>query len=157
MVGLFAFTGVTAFSRWLAGGLADQFGPHRFISPLLAVGAVGLGLAAWAVTVPERSPVALVAGMMLVGLAYGALQNLTLVVSFAAVPSRLRDVASTSWNIGFDTGTGLGSLVVGFIAAGVSFTAGLAATAGLCVVIGILHLIHLARLRRHALDEPPAF
>ena len=157
VVGLFAFTGVTAFSRWLAGGLADQFGPHRFISPLLAVGAVGLGFAAWAVTVPERSPVALVAGMMLVGLAYGALQNLTLVVSFAAVPSRLRNVASTTWNIGFDTGTGLGSLVVGFIAAGASFTAGLAVTAGLCVVIGLLHLIHLARLRRHALDEPPAF
>src|SRR5699024_3339034 len=105
VVGLFAFTGATALTRFIAGGLADQFGPHRFVAPLLLVGAVGLVVCAWAVVDPGGYPVALVGGMALVGAAYGALQNLTLVVSFAAVPNRLRDVASATWNIGFDTGT----------------------------------------------------
>lgn len=157
VVGLFAFTGATAFTRWLAGGFADQFGPHRFVSPLLLVGAVGLAVAAWAVLIPDGRPVALVVGMMLVGAAYGALQNLTLVVSFAAVPSRMRDVASTTWNIGFDTGTGLGSLAVGFIAAGTSFTVGLATTAAFCLVVAALYMIGLARLQRRARNQPPAF
>lgn len=157
VVGLFAFTGVAAFTRWLAGGLADQFGPHRFIAPLLIIGAVGLVVAAWAVAAPDRSPVALVGGMVLTGAAYGALQNLTLVVSFAVVPNRLRDVASTIWNIGFDTGTGLGSLAVGFIAAGTSFTMGLAVTAAFCLVAAVVYGLRLTGLRRRARTAPPAF
>ncbi|WP_198411102.1 MFS transporter [Microbacterium suaedae] len=157
VIGLFAFTGATAFTRWLAGGFADQFGPHRFIAPLLVVGAAGLAVAAWAVLAPDDRPIALVVGVTLVGAAYGALQNLTLVVSFAAVPNRLRNVASTTWNIGFDAGTGLGSLVVGFIAAGTSFAVGLATTAAFCLVVAVLYAVATARRRRRARAEPPAF
>ncbi|MGO1838552.1 MAG: MFS transporter [Candidatus Microbacterium stercoravium] len=157
VLSLFGLTGVAAFSRWIAGGLADHYGPHRFIAPLLATGAVGLVLVAWAVTDPDGSAVLLVAGTMIVGIAYGSLQNLTLVISFAAVPTRMRDVASTTWNIGFDTGTGLGSLVVGFIAAGTSFAVGFSVTASFCVVVAALYLIRLGLLRRRALDQPPAF
>src|SRR5699024_9290534 len=79
VLSLFGLTGAAAFSRWIAGGLADHYGPHRFIAPLLATGAIGLVLVAWAVTDPDGSAVLLVAGTMIVGIAYGSLQNLTLV------------------------------------------------------------------------------
>jgi len=157
VIALFGLTGVAAFSRWIAGGLADHYGPHRFIAPLLGVGAAGLVLVAWAVRQGGSGAALLVAGMMLTGVAYGALQNLTLVISFAAVPSRMRDIASTTWNIGFDTGTGLGSLVVGFIAAGTSFAVGFSVTAAFCAAIGTVYLIRLGVLRSRALKQPPAF
>ena len=110
IIALFALTGVAAFSAFfIAGGLADRYGPHCFIPPLLGTGAVGLGLVASATIAPADSALVLVAGAMLTGIAYGALQSLTLVISFAAVPIRMRNIASTTWNMGFDTGTGLGS------------------------------------------------
>ncbi|MBD5785706.1 MFS transporter [Cellulosimicrobium terreum] len=133
VVGLLGLTAATALSRWLVGGFADRYGPRVFLAPLLAVCAGGLVLCAWAIS-GAVLPAALVGGMVLVGVAYGSLQNLTLVASFAAVPPRLHSTASAVWNIGFDAGTGLGSLVVGFVAAGTSFSVGLLTTAVVCVV-----------------------
>ncbi|PRZ02890.1 putative MFS family arabinose efflux permease [Isoptericola sp. CG 20/1183] len=133
-VGLLGFTAATALSRWAVGGPADRYGPRVFLAPLLGLCAAGLGVCAWAIADGGTRGAALVLGMTVVGLSYGSLQNLTLVEAFAAVPHRSHPTASTVWNIGFDTGTGLGSLVVGFIAAGSSFAAGLATTAVVCVV-----------------------
>ena len=109
--------------------------------PLLALCAAGLVLCGWSLTGSGPGAAGLVAGMTVVGVSYGSLQNLTLVTAFAAVPDRERSVASAVWNIGFDTGTGLGSLVVGFIAAGTSFTVGLLTTAVLCVVVALIALV----------------
>ncbi|MBD8078369.1 MFS transporter [Cellulosimicrobium arenosum] len=133
-LGLLAFTGVTALSRWAVGGFADRYGPSVFLAPLLALCAGGLVLCAWAIADGGTRPVLLVLGMAIVGVSYGSLQNLTLVASFAAVPRRQHSTASAVWNIGFDAGTGLGSLVVGFVAAGTSFSVGLLTTAVVCVV-----------------------
>lgn len=151
MVGLLGFTTAAALSRWLIGGFADRYGPRRFISPLLVLCAGGLVLCAWSLAPSGpgggaglgagAGAAVLVVGMTVVGLSYGSLQNLTLVTAFDAVPARSRSVASAVWNIGFDTGTGLGSLVVGFIAAGTGFAAGLLTTAGLCVVIAVVAVL----------------
>jgi predicted MFS family arabinose efflux permease len=59
--------------------------------------------------------------MLLVGLCYGGLQNLTLVVSFTAVSRRHHNLASAVWNVGFDAGTALGSVAIGVIAELTSF------------------------------------
>lgn len=152
LVGLLILTGVTAFARWLAGGYADRFGPHRFIAPLLVIGA--LGLAATAASMLTDSVPLVWAGMALVGISYGGIQNLTLVESFGSVPRRLRELASTTWNIGFDTGTGLGSLVVGFIAAGTSFAVGLNVTAAVCVVTAACYLGRLRGLKKRGVPYP---
>jgi MFS family permease len=141
VLGLLGFTAAAALSRWLVGGPADRFGPRRFVPPLLVLCAGGLALCAWSLSDGGPGAGVLVAGMTVVGIAYGSLQNLTLVAAFAAVPDRDRSVASAVWNIGFDAGTGLGSLVVGFIAAGTSFSAGLLTTAALCGVIAVLALV----------------
>ncbi|GAA1723665.1 MFS transporter [Isoptericola hypogeus] len=144
--GLLGFTAATALSRWLVGGFADRYGPRVFLAPLLAVCAGGLVLCAGAIADGGAGPAVLVLGMTIVGVSYGSLQNLTLVAAFAAVPQRQHPTASAVWNIGFDAGTGLGSLVVGFVAAGTSFSVGLLTTAAVCVVAAVAVL--LTRPRR---------
>ncbi|MGF0114697.1 MFS transporter [Promicromonospora sp. Marseille-Q5078] len=146
VAGLLGFTAATALSRWGVGGLADRFGPRVFLAPLLVVCAGGLVLCATAIAQGGARPALLVLGMTVVGVSYGSLQNLTLVAAFAAVPARQHSTASAVWNIGFDAGTGLGSLVVGFIAAGTSFSVGLLTTAVVCVVAAAAVL--LTRPRR---------
>lgn len=150
VLGLLGFTAAAALSRWLVGGPADRFGPHRFVPPLLVLCAGGLALCAWSLSDGGPGAAVLVAGMTVVGIAYGSLQNLTLVAAFAAVPDRDRSVASAVWNIGFDAGTGLGSLVVGFVAAGTSFSAGLLTTAALCGVIAAVALVGGRRAGRRS-------
>lgn len=141
VAGLLGFTAATALSRWGVGGLADRFGPRVFLAPLLAFCATGLAVCAGAIADGGPRPVLLVLGMTMAGVSYGSLQNLTLVAAFAAVPARQHSTASAVWNIGFDAGTGLGSLVVGFIAAGTSFSVGLLTTAVVCVVAAVAVLL----------------
>lgn len=147
-VGLLGFTAATALSRWAVGGPADRYGPRVFLAPLLVLCAGGLGVCAWAIADGGTHGAALVLGMTVVGLAYGSLQNLTLVEAFAAVPRRSHPTASAVWNIGFDAGTGLGSLVVGFVAAGASFAAGLTTTAAVCVLAAAVVLVVGRPVRR---------
>jgi MFS family permease len=109
----------TALSRWWVGRLADRHGADRFVAPLLVVCAGGMGLCAWGVA--HGSAALLVAGAAVVGPAYGALQNLTLVLAFAGVPGPRIPTASAAWNIGFDAGTASGSVLVGALAATASF------------------------------------
>lgn len=146
VAGLFALTVCSASARWLIGGLADRFGYLPFQPPLLLLGGVGLASCVWAMAGGGGG--ALVVGMALTGIAYGSLQNVTLVESFAAVGPRHRDTASAVWNIGFDTGTGIGSLLVGFIAAQTSFGVGLGITAALCVVVAAVVLVRILFARR---------
>jgi MFS family permease len=135
LVGLLCLTGAAAVSRWSFGGPADRFGPRRFLAPLLVVAAVGLLAIGWAVADADAPrDVVVPLAMALVGVAYGGLQNVTLVAAFAAVPAERSNTASAAWNIGFDTGTGIGSLAVGVLAAGGSFGPSIAATAALCVL-----------------------
>lgn len=117
----------TALSRWLVGHLADRHGAKRFLTPLLVLGAAAMVACAW--SVENGRPVALVVGATVLGVSYGALQNLTLVAAFAAAgPSRI-PAASAGWNIGFDAGTASGAVVVGALAASWSFPAALSVMA----------------------------
>ncbi|OCB14591.1 transporter [Mycolicibacterium porcinum] len=135
---LLAMTGTAALARWLIGGIADHHGAARFIGPMLGVGAaglaviaVGIGVAGWLV----------VLGAALLGTAYGALQNLTLVQAFAATGEHARGAVSVAWNVGFDAGTGLGSLAVGALATSFSFPTAFAVMTAACVVVGLVWVL----------------
>jgi MFS family permease len=120
-----------ALSRWRAGSLADRAGPKPFLVPLLLLTAVGMaGVAGWV----HRSPPAwaLLLAVAVVGVGYGALQNLTLLVAFQAVSRDRVNQASAAWNMGFDAGTGVGALVTGYLAAGFSFPAAFGVLAAVC-------------------------
>ena len=90
----------------------------------------------------------ILAACALLGLSYGALQNLTLVLALASVPRSRTHTASAVWNIGFDAGTALGSVLVGMIAAGVGFPTAM-------LVAGLLSLPTLPlALRARSVGSP---
>jgi MFS family permease len=139
--GLFLMGLVAALSRWRVGHLADRYGAARFLWPLVLLTIAGTGLAAWSVAPQDTRAVAFLVAMLLLGTAYGGLQNLTLVVSFAAVSRRLHNAASAVWNIGFDLGTASGSIAVGAIATGTSFSTAMVVAALVSVVVLPLALL----------------
>lgn len=145
VAGLFALTACAAVARWLIGGLADRFGYLPFQPPLLLLGAAGLALCVWSMF--GGGGAALVVGMAITGIAYGSLQNVTLIESFAVAGPRHRDTASAVWNIGFACGTGIGALVVGFIAAQTSFGVALSTTSALCFVVAVAVLVRVIVFR----------
>jgi predicted MFS family arabinose efflux permease len=136
-LGLLAFTGAAAASRWGAGGIADRFGATTAIAPLLFTGA--LGLAAIALTADSvhdpSSRVLVISGLLLAGVAYGGLQNLTLAQAFTAAGESARSSASIAWNLSFDAGTGLGAFAAGAIATATSYSA---AFAVLAIAVGLV-------------------
>ena len=75
------------------------------------------------------------------GLCYGGLQNLTLIVAFAAVGPRQLPTASAVWNIGFDTGTASGAVLAGVLATAYSFPVSLATMAAFCLLTAVVAVI----------------
>lgn len=146
LVGLLLLTGLAALTRWGAGYFADRHGGHRLLWPSVLSTVAGLLLVAWAVADTGRGA-ALLTGMALIGLSYGALQNLTLGLAFEAVPRRDQVTASAAWNIGFDTGTGAGAVIVGAIATGTSFPIALTAAAAISLLTLPLAFLRPTRAR----------
>ena len=137
-VSLFLLGLVSALTRWRAGHVADRRGPHSFLAPLLVVGALGLAVVVWAVH-GGHTGVSIVIATTLVAVAYGALQNLTLLVAFRGLGPAQIPAASSAWNVGYDAGTAAGALAVGAVATATSFTVGFAVLALACV--GALALV----------------
>lgn len=143
-VALMLLTVAAAFGRWLVGSLADRFGARRFLGPLLLATTLAMGVVAWWVREDSSgSPVAAVlwVALAVVGTGYGALQNLTLVVAFEAAGINRINQASAAWNMGFDGGTALGSLLAGSLAGMTSFSTAYA-------LLGVGTLLALLAVRR---------
>ncbi|GAB3031742.1 MFS transporter [Parafrigoribacterium mesophilum] len=130
--GLVLLTVTAAVSRWRIGTLADRHGIARFLWPLVLLTVIGLGLTALAVQNRGDTQVFLFLGAMaLVGVAYGGLQNLTLLLALAVARRPEYGAASAVWNVGFDAGMGIGSVLVGAIATGFSFPVALLVAAAI--------------------------
>jgi predicted MFS family arabinose efflux permease len=133
-IGLLLMGLSAALSRWRIGVLADRHGAQRFLVPLVVLTGAGMALVAWSIASPGSVRVgSFLVAMFLVGLSYGGLQNLTLVISFAAVSRRHHNLASAVWNVGFDAGTALGSVAVGVIAGLTSFSTALLVAGAIAV------------------------
>lgn len=148
IVGLFLLTAVAALCRWRFGILADRHGARRFLWPLVLVTVVGLTLIAGAVTNPGSTmTIPFLAGMVVLGVSYGGLQNLTLVEAFASAQRRHYSVVSAVWNTGFDAGTGIGSVLLGALAGALAFPSALLVCAA--IALGTLPLALVGRRRRN--------
>lgn len=149
VVSLFVYTAAAMAARWLAGGLADRFGAERFILPGLAFAALGLAAIAASVSgaTGSMAPFVLVGGALLVGTAFGIMQNVTLVRAFELAGEHAKGVASTAWNVAFDAGTGIGALAIGALAAATSFTLSFAVLSGLSVAVAVVLLVAGRRSR----------
>lgn len=132
-----------ALSRWLIGSLADRLGAWPFIAPLLTFAGSAMAVCAWAVA--RDHDLLLVAAATVLGVCYGALQNLTLVAAFAAVERSNLPAASAGWNIGFDAGTASGSVLAGALAAAYSFPVSLTTLAGICLLAVVVTLLSAPR------------
>jgi len=136
---LFGTGATAALARWRMGGLSDRFGAQPFMWPLTVLTVLGMGLAAFSVlgdVETTTSLVLFVVAACIVGVSYGGLQNLTLVVAFEAVTREHYRRASAVWNVGFDLGSGMGSVLVGLLATGFGFGPALfvAAAVSLCTL-----------------------
>ena len=153
MTGMTRRAGLSAaVARWLVGGLVDRLGPGRFVWPTTVLAVLCLVGVALTLGVPNAVPVdgagriaAWVILATLLGVAYGALQNLTYVLTLGAAGEKRISAASAIWNAGFDSGTALGSVLVGVIAAGAGFGWAFLAAALACAAT-----IPLAVRTRHA-------
>ncbi|WP_164381277.1 MFS transporter [Streptomyces sp. OM5714] len=122
--GLLALTATAALARWGCGELADRIAPRPVTALLAATACAGLALIALAVRADDGAILALLSGLLLLGAAYGGLQSITLVQAFDLAGAENRHVTSVAWNIGYDAGTGLGSLALGLAAQAATFSAG---------------------------------
>ena len=130
---LLVFAVTAAVGRWRVGRLADRAGTGLLLPGTVVLGVVGL--AALVAGLWRREDVLLLAGAAVFGAAYGAVQNLTLVVAFARARGRGTSAVSAVWNAAFDTGTGIGAVLVGALAAtGMGVPAALGACAALVAV-----------------------
>jgi MFS family permease len=149
--GLALLTITAAISRWGIGGLADRHGTRPFLWPLVLATSVGLILVAFAVSDPSATQVPVfLCGMALSGVAYGGLQNLTLLLSLNAVQRKDYDTASAVWNIGFDAGTGVGSILIGSLAARLAFAPALLVAAAISLATLPLALLRGRRSPAHS-------
>jgi predicted MFS family arabinose efflux permease len=100
----------TTASRWGAGRLGDRFGPARLLVPSMLLAAIGA-----ACLIAIDSPIAVIVGMELFGIGYGAAQNLTLTLMFDRVSRDDFNRVSALWNLAFDSGMGIGAVGFGYI------------------------------------------
>ncbi|MCX5046054.1 MFS transporter [Aldersonia sp. NBC_00410] len=110
----------TVAGRYWAGALAARLRPGRLLLPGLAVAALGLALVAVSLG-DSVEIVGLQIGALLFGLGFGFCQNDSLVAIFAAAGPQRLGAASAAWNIAFDGGTGVGSFVLGVVAAALGY------------------------------------
>lgn len=107
-------SGSMLVGRYSAGLIADRLGSGRTLAPALASSTIGLVL--FAINVDGGSTPVLFCAAVLFGLGFGAVQNESLVMAFQAAGPRQLGSASAIWNIGYDAGTGIGALALGFVA-----------------------------------------
>ena len=120
--------------RTFAGLISDRRGPGALVWPGLAVAALGMAGIAGLLSV-SANPWWFIAPTVVFGLGFGAVQNEALVGSFERMPRSRLGTASASWNISFDAGTGLGSVVMGGFA-GFGYVVLFTIAAGVVLAVG---------------------
>ena len=110
-IALFAQSAAATLARWAAGKTGDRRGHVVLLCPGVALSAAGV--AALAAT---SSPILVIAGATTFGIGFGLLQNATLTLMYARVPSSGHTVVSAIWNAAYDAGMGAGAIGMGLLA-----------------------------------------
>jgi predicted MFS family arabinose efflux permease len=126
----------SAAARWWAGRFGDRGDPRSLLAPGLVACALGTACL-------SRGGAVLIAGAALFGTGFGLLQNATLILMMERVTKTEYGLGSTLWNAAFDSGTGLGAFLFGFVTEVVGFSRAFLICAGL--VASALVLVYLDR------------
>lgn len=113
-IALLIFGGTGALARWRAGLLSDRHGSRILLPVMVVVAAVGMAAAAAGLLAGSTTLILVGSGVL--GLGYGAVQGLSLMVAFALAGPGHQTTASATWNAAFDGGTAVGALLIGALA-----------------------------------------
>jgi MFS family permease len=119
----------TPLARWAAGRSGDRHGSGVLLVPAVLAAALGTAGLIWV-----NSPLAVVAGLGLFGIGFGAAQNATLALMFERVPKAKYGQVSALWNLAYDGGMGIGAIGFGLLAGPMGYPAGFAVTAAVLLV-----------------------
>ncbi|MDO5029572.1 MAG: MFS transporter [Corynebacterium sp.] len=109
--------GAQMIFRYFAGVYADRQGEAgKLLIPALVSGFAGL-LMMSGIVLAGWSPWLLLVAAIFYGAGFGIVQNEALLLMFARLPRDRTAEASAFWNMSFDSGTGIGSFVLGAVAA----------------------------------------
>ncbi|MGV0400037.1 MFS transporter [Corynebacterium segmentosum] len=113
--------GAAMIFRYFAGVVADRTGaPGSLYIPSQIMAIIGVGTISLTLFM-ESSIWWLVLGAVLFGGAFGIAQNEALLSMFDRLPRERVSEASAIWNIFYDSGTGLGSTLLGAMVAGYGY------------------------------------
>ncbi len=144
--------GAAMVLRYFSGVVADRAGRAGVtMLPGQAMGFAGVALMAL-VLANSWSVWWLVLAGGLFGGGFGMVQNEALLEMFQRLPRTKVSEASAVWNMSYDAGTGLGSVVLGFVAGRAAYSGAYAVAAGL-VVLGILATLADRYLGAHRVTE----
>lgn len=138
--------------RYASGVIADRNGrPGATMIPGQLMGFTGVLL--MALVIANGWPVWwLVLAGVLFGGGFGIVQNEALLSMFFRLPRSRVSEASAVWNISYDAGTGLGSFLLGAVAAQAAYSGAYAVGAGI-VVLGILATLADRFVGAHRITE----
>lgn len=101
--------------RYCAGVFADAKGAGRLIVWAGLLATIGIGGVA-IILVTNISGWLIFAALVCYGAGFGVVQNEALLLMFGRLSKDRNEVASAIWNASFDSGTGIGSFVLGIVA-----------------------------------------
>jgi predicted MFS family arabinose efflux permease len=137
VVALAAQSLATTVTRWLTGRYADRRGGAHLLAPSVLLTAAGLAVAAW-----TGSPVAVIGGMVALGIGFGVAQSSSMHTMLARVEPAAYGTVSAVWNLAFDLGWGVGSIVVGVLVGALGYAPAFVVTA---VVVALVAARKLTR------------
>jgi predicted MFS family arabinose efflux permease len=130
---LFVQSATASVARWLAGRLSDRRGAAGLLMPSLVAAAAGMAVAAI-----TGSGAAVVGGMAVFGVGFGAAQAASLNTMLQRAPRAQYGAVSALWNAGYDVGWGTGAVGIGVVVAQAGYSAGFVVSA--CLVLAALPL-----------------
>ncbi|WP_053546182.1 MFS transporter [Corynebacterium deserti] len=144
--------GASMVFRYLSGVIADRRGiPGTTMIGAQIAGLVGVVLIA-ATIFNGWSVWLLIVGAVLFGGGFGMVQNEALLSMFFRLPRSRVSEASAIWNIAYDAGTGIGSFILGIVAASLAYSGAFGAGAAV-IVVGIVLTVADRIVGKHRITE----
>lgn len=141
---LFVQPAAATLARWFAGRHGDRHGPGGMVIPGVALSALGI-----LVTAAIHSPAAIIVGVALFGLGFGAAQNATLTLMYSRVPDSGHATVGALWNLAYDGGMGIGAAAFGAVIGWTGYPWAFAGTAALMAAV-LLPALHDRRTDRRS-------
>lgn len=130
----YAIASLTA--RMFAGRIQDRHGDNVVVYPALACYAIGMALLGWGTTTASVT----ISGVLL-GLGFGSLlPALLAVVVSRSRPAKVGVVTSTFYVV-LDLGSGVGPILLGFVATAIGFGNMFVVATGLVVIMAVLYVV----------------